>query len=179
MPRRAPTGPLRPVSARPRRPDASQRRSAIHPSPPVQISSSRTRQNSSQNELSITASHKTFVTVCINQDFRQISMRQLNQRVTFSVSYGRSSPRKRLIGYARASTYGQTLDSRLGAGCTSRTLYREKVTGARPDRREILKMLDRFAPGDVVTVTRIDRLARSSMTSTATSWPPAPLILRN
>jgi hypothetical protein len=30
------------------------------------------------------------------------------------------------------------------------------------DRRELLPMLDRVAPGDVVTVTRIDRLARST-----------------
>jgi DNA invertase Pin-like site-specific DNA recombinase len=30
------------------------------------------------------------------------------------------------------------------------------------DRREHLRMLDRLAPGEVVTVTRIDRLARST-----------------
>ena len=48
------------------------------------------------------------------------------------------------------------------AGCTSRNIYREKVTGARADRRELLRMLRRLAPGDVVTVTRIDRLARST-----------------
>ena len=76
-------------------------------------------------------------------------------------------PEKRLIGYARVSTYGQTLDSQLerlrAAGCSSRNIYREKVTGARPDRRELLRMLDRLAPGDVVTVTRIDRLARSTL----------------
>jgi DNA invertase Pin-like site-specific DNA recombinase len=73
---------------------------------------------------------------------------------------------KRLIGYARVSTYGQTLDSQLAqlraAGCGSRNIYREKATGARPDRRELLRMLKRLAPGDVVTVTRIDRLARST-----------------
>jgi DNA invertase Pin-like site-specific DNA recombinase len=73
---------------------------------------------------------------------------------------------KRLIGYARASTYGQTLDSQLEqlrkAGCSSRNIYREKVTGARADRRELNKMLGKLAPGDVVTVTRIDRLARST-----------------
>jgi len=73
---------------------------------------------------------------------------------------------KRLIGYARVSTYGQTLDSQLerlrAAGYTSRNIYREKATGARPDRRELLRMLDRLQSGDVVTVTRIDRLARST-----------------
>jgi DNA invertase Pin-like site-specific DNA recombinase len=74
---------------------------------------------------------------------------------------------KRLIGYARISTYGQTLDSQLkqlrAAGCSGRNIYREKATGARPDRRELLRMLDRLAHGDVVTVTRIDRLARSTL----------------
>src|SRR5215213_8305460 len=77
-----------------------------------------------------------------------------------------TDPEKRLIGYARVSTYGQTLDTQLEqlrtAGCSSRNIYREKVTGARADRRELLRMLDRLTPGDVVTVTRIDRLARST-----------------
>jgi DNA invertase Pin-like site-specific DNA recombinase len=76
-------------------------------------------------------------------------------------------PEKRLIGYARVSTYGQTLDSQLeqlrAAGCSRRNSYREKVTGARPDRRELNRMLGKLAPNDVVTVTRIDRLARSTL----------------
>jgi DNA invertase Pin-like site-specific DNA recombinase len=75
-------------------------------------------------------------------------------------------PEKRPIGYARVSTYGQTLDSQLeqlrAAGCSSRNIYREKVTGARADRRELNRMLGKLASGDVVTVTRIDRLARST-----------------
>jgi DNA invertase Pin-like site-specific DNA recombinase len=70
----------------------------------------------------------------------------------------------RLIGYARVSTYGQTLDAQLeqlrAAGCAK--VYREKATGARADRKELLKMLKHLAAGDVVTVTRIDRLARST-----------------
>jgi DNA invertase Pin-like site-specific DNA recombinase len=73
-------------------------------------------------------------------------------------------PQNRRIGYARVSTVGQTLDSQLeqlrDAGCTR--IYREKVTGAHNDRRELLKMLKHLDPGDVVTVTRIDRLARST-----------------
>ena len=75
-------------------------------------------------------------------------------------------PEKRLIGYARVSTYGQTLDAQLeqlrAAGCSSRNIYHEKVTGAHSDHRQLLKMLDALAPGDVVAVTRIDRLARST-----------------
>jgi DNA invertase Pin-like site-specific DNA recombinase len=75
-------------------------------------------------------------------------------------------PEKRLIGYARVSTVGQTLDSQLeqlrAAGCSNRNIYREKVTGAHGDRCQLLKMLKCFAAGDVVIVTRIDRLARST-----------------
>ena len=67
-------------------------------------------------------------------------------------------------GYARVSTYGQTLDAQLGqlraAGCAK--IFREKATGARADRRELLKLLKAIASGDKVTVTRIDRLARST-----------------
>ena len=61
---------------------------------------------------------------------------------------------------------GQTLDSQLEqlreTGCSSRNIYKEKVTGAQPDRRELLRMLERLEPGDVVTITQINRLARST-----------------
>src|SRR5947209_534740 len=75
-----------------------------------------------------------------------------------------SNPQNRRLGYARVSTYGQALDAQLvqlrAEGCAK--IFREKATGARPDRRELLKLLKAVAPGDVVTVTRIDRLARST-----------------
>jgi hypothetical protein len=77
-----------------------------------------------------------------------------------------TKPQKHLVGYARVSTYGQTLDAQpeqlRAAGCANRNIYRVKVTGAHSDRRELLKMLKALARGDVVTVTRIDRLARST-----------------
>src|ERR1700752_78969 len=80
--------------------------------------------------------------------------------------WSKLTPKNGLIGYARVSTYGQALDSQLeqlrAAGCSSRNTYREKVTGARSDRRELNRMLGKLAPGEVVTVTRIDRLARST-----------------
>jgi DNA invertase Pin-like site-specific DNA recombinase len=95
---------------------------------------------------------------------REILLNQRDQWVTLPVRYDRNLPRKSAHGYARVSTYGQTLDAQLdelrGARCTR--IYREKVTGARADRRELNRMLDRLAAGDVVTVTRIDRLARST-----------------
>lgn len=75
-----------------------------------------------------------------------------------------TAPQNRPVGYARVSTYGQTLDAQLdqlrAAGCAA--VYREKATGARAERRELQRMLKALAPGDVVTVTRIDRLARST-----------------
>jgi DNA invertase Pin-like site-specific DNA recombinase len=71
---------------------------------------------------------------------------------------------KARLGYARVSTFGQTLDAQLAQlrklGCAK--IYREKVSGAQPDRRELLKLLKALGPGGVVTVTRIDRLARST-----------------
>ncbi len=85
----------------------------------------------------------------------------------------------RRLGYARVSTYGQTLDAQLeqlrGAGCTK--IYREKLTGAHSDRRELIKMLKGLAPGDVVTVTRIDRLARSTSICSPSSSRVRSIIL--
>src|ERR1044071_6569920 len=75
-----------------------------------------------------------------------------------------TAPQIRRLGYARVSTYGQTLDAQIAKlraeGCAS--IYQEKASGARANRRELLRMLDRLTPGDVVIVTRIDRLARST-----------------
>ena len=57
-------------------------------------------------------------------------------------------PQNRPIGYARVSTYGQTLDAQLEqlrkAGCAK--IYREKATGARADRRELLKHAESHRP---------------------------------
>src|SRR6201999_1235802 len=73
-------------------------------------------------------------------------------------------PQSRRLGYARVSTYGQTLDAQLeqlrAEGCGK--IYREKASGARPDRRQLLRLLKDLEADDVVTVTRIDRLARST-----------------
>jgi DNA invertase Pin-like site-specific DNA recombinase len=69
------------------------------------------------------------------------------------------------LGYAPVSTHGQTPDAQLdqlrGAGCAK--ICREKGTGARPDRRELMKPLKALGPGDMVTVTWIDRLARPAL----------------
>ena len=46
------------------------------------------------------------------------------------------------------------------AGCAK--VYAEKVSGARSDRPELAKLLRRLEAGDVLMVTRLDRLARST-----------------
>lgn len=69
-----------------------------------------------------------------------------------------------MLGYARVSTDDQDLtlqrDHLRAAGCNN--LFAEKVSGARRARPELDRMLDHLRPGDVVTVTRLDRLARST-----------------
>jgi DNA invertase Pin-like site-specific DNA recombinase len=67
-------------------------------------------------------------------------------------------------GYARVSTDGQSLasqDAQLhAAGCAK--VYAEKISGARSNRPELAKVLKRLDAGDVLIVTRLDRLARST-----------------
>src|SRR5262252_8569264 len=67
-------------------------------------------------------------------------------------------------GYARVSTDGQSLTSQdaelHAAGCAK--VYAEKISGARSDRPELAKVLKRLDTGDVLIVTRLDRLARST-----------------
>jgi DNA invertase Pin-like site-specific DNA recombinase len=68
------------------------------------------------------------------------------------------------IGYARVSTKDQTVASQKAqlhaVGCVK--VYAEKVSGAKTDRVELGKLLRRLEPGDVLIVTRLDRLARST-----------------
>ena len=69
-----------------------------------------------------------------------------------------------IYGYARVSTDGQNLasqDAQLhAAGCAK--VYSEKISGARTDRPELAKLLRLLSTGDVLMVTRLDRLARST-----------------
>jgi DNA invertase Pin-like site-specific DNA recombinase len=69
-----------------------------------------------------------------------------------------------LFGYARVSTRDQNLaaqDAELrAAGCAK--VFKEKISGAKTDRPELVKAIGRLEPGDVLVVTRLDRLARST-----------------
>src|SRR5262249_10581274 len=46
------------------------------------------------------------------------------------------------------------------AGCAK--VFKEKVSGVKTDRPELAKVIGRLEPGDVLVVTRLDRLARST-----------------
>lgn len=67
-------------------------------------------------------------------------------------------------GYARVSTRDQDLSGQLtelaAAGCVH--VHREKISGAKTDRPELARVLARLGTGDVLMVTRLDRLARST-----------------
>lgn len=69
-----------------------------------------------------------------------------------------------LIGYARVSTEDQDLTLQRaalkGAGC--QRIYEEKISGAKRARPELNRLLDHLRVGDVVVVSRLDRLARST-----------------
>src|SRR4051794_25158490 len=67
-------------------------------------------------------------------------------------------------GYARVSTGGQSVDAQVRqltkAGC--RKVFREVASGAKADRAQLRRLLQQLESGDVLTVTRLDRLARST-----------------
>jgi len=69
-----------------------------------------------------------------------------------------------LIGYARVSTIGQNLESQIehlqAEGCDK--VFQEKLTGFDRRRPQLEKMLKQIEPGDVLLVTSLDRLARST-----------------
>lgn len=69
-----------------------------------------------------------------------------------------------IYGYARVSTDGQSVDAQVrqltDAGC--RKVFREIASGSKTDRAQLRKALGHLEADDVLMVTRLDRLARST-----------------
>ena len=68
-----------------------------------------------------------------------------------------------IIGYARVSTNDQNLDAQADAlkAAGAGRLFADRISGSKRARPELDRMLDQIRDGDVVTVTKYDRLARS------------------
>ena len=69
-----------------------------------------------------------------------------------------------VFGYARVSTDGQTLDAQVAelSAAGAAKVYREKVSGALSSRVQLNRATAALGEGDVLLVTRLDRLARST-----------------
>ena len=68
-----------------------------------------------------------------------------------------------IIGYARVSTDDQSLDSQTDAlsAAGAEKVFADKISGSKRARPELDRLLEQLRDGDVVTVTKYDRLARS------------------
>ena len=69
-----------------------------------------------------------------------------------------------IIGYARVSTDGQSLEAQEAAlrNAGADKIFAEKVSGTVTDRKALAKAIAALGEGDVLLVTRLDRLARST-----------------
>ncbi|HUC19262.1 MAG TPA: recombinase family protein [Acetobacteraceae bacterium] len=69
-----------------------------------------------------------------------------------------------ICGYARVSTDGQSVGAQVAAltAAGAGKVFREVASGAKTDRHQLRHVLDRLDAGDVLMVTRLDRLARST-----------------
>lgn len=67
-----------------------------------------------------------------------------------------------IIGYARVSTTGQSLEQQLIALAECEKVFHEQVSGSKTDRPQLQAMLEFVRSGDVLKVTKLDRLARNT-----------------
>jgi DNA invertase Pin-like site-specific DNA recombinase len=69
-----------------------------------------------------------------------------------------------VFGYARVSTDGQTLDAQMSSlnAAGAERVFAEKVTGIKSDRAALSRCISALASGDILVVTKLDRLARST-----------------
>jgi DNA invertase Pin-like site-specific DNA recombinase len=68
-----------------------------------------------------------------------------------------------LVGYARVSSVGQSLDVQLDKLKNCHKIFQEKKSAAGGKRPELAACLEYVREGDALVVTRLDRLARSTL----------------
>ena len=70
-----------------------------------------------------------------------------------------------IYGYARVSTDGQSVEAQIGAltAAGAVKVFRETASGAKADRAQLTRAVAALDAGDVLVVTRLDRLARSTL----------------
>ncbi|VTQ56454.1 resolvase [Clostridium perfringens] len=71
-----------------------------------------------------------------------------------------------LVGYARVSTEGQSLDRQIDMlvdyGVDKRNIYQEKISGTKIRREQLEKMINELQEGDTVIITDLTRISRST-----------------
>lgn len=68
-----------------------------------------------------------------------------------------------LIGYARVSSVGQSLESQLTRLQHCKKIYQEKKSGSSKQRPQLTACMDFVREGDTLVISRLDRLARSTL----------------
>ena len=68
-----------------------------------------------------------------------------------------------LVGYARVSSVGQSLEVQLDCLKSCDKIFKEKKSGSSDKRPGLKACLEYVSEGDILVVTRLDRLARSTL----------------
>src|SRR5262249_25518866 len=109
------------------------------------------------------ATRRRFPTPCTTTKTCTFCLTPKTGRFTLVKRWVQKWSQERKVGYARVSTTEQDLSAQLEAlkkaGC--QRIYSEKRSGANGNRDALQRMLKELQAGDIVVVTRLDRLARS------------------
>ena len=86
------------------------------------------------------------------------------EATTFAITFAASAGDGMKLGYARVSTGEQHLDGQIqrlsASGCEK--LFEEKISGTKRQRPQLEKLIEQLRKDDLLVVTRLDRLARST-----------------